>query len=76
MLGAAEARAPTLTFLDAHCEATVGWLEPLMSQISLDRSAVPCPVIDSLSAHDFKYNGGANVGHNIGIFGWSFGFHW
>ena len=75
LMGAREATAPTLTFLDAHCEASRGWLEPLMAAVANDRTNVPCPVIDGVDADSFAYNHGSG-GANVGIFGWSFGFHW
>ena len=35
--GAGRALGKVITFLDAHCEATEGWLEPLMAEIYHDR---------------------------------------
>lgn len=35
--GAAASRGQVITFLDAHCECTVGWLEPLLARIKEDR---------------------------------------
>uniref|UniRef100_A0A1I8JR98 Polypeptide N-acetylgalactosaminyltransferase n=1 Tax=Macrostomum lignano TaxID=282301 RepID=A0A1I8JR98_9PLAT len=37
--GASVAQGDTITFLDAHCEATTGWLEPLLAEIKRNRRA-------------------------------------
>ena len=53
--GAMKAKAEVLVFLDAHMEVTVGWLEPLLSEISSDRTRVPLPVIDNINSLTFEY---------------------
>jgi len=44
--GAKMADGAVLTFLDSHCEVTVGWAEPLLNRIKEDRRNVVCPVIE------------------------------
>ena len=55
LLGARKARGQVLVFLDAHCETTPGWIEPMLARISEDRTAVVCPVIDIINDDSFQY---------------------
>jgi polypeptide N-acetylgalactosaminyltransferase len=59
LVGADAAYGDTLTFLDAHIEATNGWLPPLLSEIKQNRRAVACPIIDVIHYEDFSYTPGA-----------------
>ncbi|CAJ0600290.1 unnamed protein product [Cylicocyclus nassatus] len=67
--GAKEASGDVLVFLDAHCEANAGWAEPLLARIKEERTAVVCPIIDSISDINMAYLGGSHGG--IGTFWWS-----
>ncbi|EDO37266.1 predicted protein, partial [Nematostella vectensis] len=73
--GAEEARGEVLTFLDSHCEATPGWLEPLLVRIAEDRRNVVCPVIEVINADDFRYQA-SDVIHERGGFTWDLFFTW
>ena len=55
MIGANEAVGQVLVFLDAHVEVTSGWLVPMLSEISHDRTRVVVPVIDNIDADTFQY---------------------
>lgn len=72
--GAAKAKGKVITFLDAHCEATEGWLEPLMAEIYHDRTAVACPIIDVISDDTFEYITGSDM--TWGGFNWKLNFRW
>ncbi|KAG9349243.1 hypothetical protein JZ751_027686 [Albula glossodonta] len=72
--GAAATRGQVITFLDAHCECTVGWLEPLLARIKEDRKAVVCPIIDVISDDTFEYMAGSDM--TYGGFNWKLNFRW
>ncbi|KJH53125.1 glycosyltransferase, group 2 family protein [Dictyocaulus viviparus] len=73
--GAREATGEVIVFLDSHCEANVGWLEPLVQRISEKRNAIICPIVDSISAEDFKYYGD-KYSVSVGGFSWALHFTW
>ena len=73
--GALEAKGKVLTFLDAHCECSKGWLEPLMARIAENRSHVVMPVIDEISENTFYYHAVPEPFHR-GIFRWRLEFGW
>ncbi|XP_015113892.1 polypeptide N-acetylgalactosaminyltransferase 13 [Diachasma alloeum] len=74
LLGAREAAGEVLTFLDAHCECTVGWLEPLLEAISKDRTRVVSPVIDIINDNTFAYTRSFEL--HWGAFNWDLHFRW
>nr|CAI5825812.1 unnamed protein product [Callosobruchus analis] len=59
--GARKAVGDVLIFLDAHCETTVGWAEPLLQRIEEDRTAVLVPLIDVIEADTFAYSTDGNT---------------
>ncbi|XP_063600555.1 polypeptide N-acetylgalactosaminyltransferase 1-like [Penaeus indicus] len=74
LLGAQEAKGEVLTFLDAHCEATIGWLEPLLSRIAEDNKRVVCPIIDIIHEDTFQYVKSFEL--HWGAFNWNLHFRW
>jgi len=74
LTGAAAATGQVITFLDAHCECTKGWLEPLLSEIAKDRTTVVCPIIDVISDENFEYLAGSDM--TYGGFNWKLNFRW
>ncbi|CAL8267693.1 unnamed protein product [Lota lota] len=72
--GAAVAKGKILTFLDSHVECNVGWLEPLLERVYLDRRKVVCPVIEVISSTDMSYVMVDNF--QRGVFTWPLGFAW
>lgn len=74
LIGARAAKGQVITYLDAHCEANVGWLEPLLSRIHSDRTIVSVPVIDIINSKTFAYSGTPSA--VIGGFSWDMQFSW
>lgn len=70
--GAYEAKGEVLTFLDAHCECTMGWLESLLSVIKNDRTTVACPIIDIINDDTFAYVKSFEL--HWGAFNWNLQF--
>lgn len=60
--------------MDAHCECTDGWLEPLLQQIFIDRHTVVSPIIDHISNTTFEYK--PNDVIQLGGFDELFNFKW
>ncbi|XP_053741010.1 probable polypeptide N-acetylgalactosaminyltransferase 8 [Synchiropus splendidus] len=48
------ATADVVVILDAHIEATVGWVEPLLARIKADRKVVVSPVFDKVKYDDLE----------------------
>nr|XP_033771648.1 polypeptide N-acetylgalactosaminyltransferase 6-like [Geotrypetes seraphini] len=76
LLGAEQAKADVLVFLDAHCECWPGWLEPLLERIALDDTLVVSPDIASIDLHTFQFDQPVPKpsSHSHGIFDWSLVF--
>ncbi|XP_076858663.1 polypeptide N-acetylgalactosaminyltransferase 5 [Brachyhypopomus gauderio] len=74
LAGAAVAKGDVLTFLDSHVECNVGWLEPLLERVYMDRRKVACPVIEVISDKDMSYVMVDNF--QKGIFKWPLVFGW
>lgn len=70
--GAKNATGQVLIFLDAHCEVTQGWIEPLLGRISEKRTAVVCPVIDIINDDNFSYVKSFSL--HWGAFNWELHF--
>lgn len=74
LLGAKKATGEVLTFLDAHCECTVGWLEPLLKRVKENPKVAICPVIDIISDDNFSYI--KSFDFHWGAFNWELHFRW
>ncbi|XP_063718764.1 polypeptide N-acetylgalactosaminyltransferase 1-like [Symsagittifera roscoffensis] len=78
LAGADVAKGKVLTFLDSHCEASRGWVEPLLAEIALDRTTVMTPMIDIINKDTFGLAVVEGVGGEpqVGGFEWSLTFNW
>lgn len=74
LFGVEAASGDVLTFIDAHCEATTGWLEPLLEQIKNNPKSAACPIIDIINEDTFAYVRSFEL--HMGAFNWGLNFRW
>jgi polypeptide N-acetylgalactosaminyltransferase len=74
MRGASLARGDVLVFLDSHCEANNGWLEPLLARIAEDKTHIVTPDIEVIDFDTFEY--AERRDPSIGVFNWEMRFKW
>ena len=60
--------APVVVFLDAHTEANVGWLEPLLDELERHPNSVIQPFVDGIEAWTIEYNAPPTI--HKGVFSW------
>ena len=75
LIGAKQALGDVLVFLDSHCEANYGWLEPLLARIASNRTIVVTPDIEVVDLRTFSYSKSKGA-HNRGVFNWELTFKW
>ncbi|XP_049568676.1 polypeptide N-acetylgalactosaminyltransferase 13 isoform X3 [Orcinus orca] len=63
--GAAASKGQVITFLDAHCECTLGWLEPLLARIKEDRTPTMAGGLFSIDRNYFEEIGTYDAGMDI-----------
>ncbi|XP_050348058.1 polypeptide N-acetylgalactosaminyltransferase 3-like [Nymphalis io] len=73
LMGARIAVGDVLLFLDAHCEVTQGWIEPLLERAGSDDVFI-CPHIDLLSDDTLAYT--KSIDAHWGAFSWRLHFRW
>ncbi|ELT89149.1 hypothetical protein CAPTEDRAFT_34275, partial [Capitella teleta] len=74
MVGAKEAKADTLVFLDAHVECNEGWLDPLLQIIMDHPRAIAVPTMDNIDPQTIKYESWNHVAY--GGFTWNMEYQW
>jgi polypeptide N-acetylgalactosaminyltransferase len=74
--GASIASAEVLVFLDSHCEATEGWLEPLIDPIARNPNVSTVPIIETISDRTFEYHSTALKYLQVGGFNWNLIYTW
>jgi polypeptide N-acetylgalactosaminyltransferase len=76
MLGAVNSRGPALIFADAHVEVTLGWLEPLLDRLRMNRNITAIPVIETIHDHTLEYVSINQRSLSITGFDWKLMFTW
>ncbi|XP_065082981.1 putative polypeptide N-acetylgalactosaminyltransferase 9 isoform X2 [Ochlerotatus camptorhynchus] len=75
ILGAKSAKAEIVTFLDAHCEVIVGWLEAQLDRVTRDPTTIAIPSIDWIHEDTMALNAQNSLLY-FGSFDWTVNFQW
>ncbi|XP_066912300.1 polypeptide N-acetylgalactosaminyltransferase 13-like [Clytia hemisphaerica] len=75
LIGADNAQGDVLVFLDSHCEATYGWLEPMLARLQENRRMAVVPSIEVITWRNFEYLR-SKGSFSRGIFRWDLMFNW
>ncbi|XP_058465129.1 putative polypeptide N-acetylgalactosaminyltransferase 9 [Malaya genurostris] len=75
ILGAKSANAEVVTFLDAHCEVIVGWLEAQLDRVARDSTTIAIPSIDWIHEDTMALNAQSSQLY-FGSFDWTINFQW
>ena len=57
LAGAEWSTSEMIVFLDAHCEATIGWLEPLAQKVKESPKTIVIPSIDGIDDRTIAFHG-------------------
>ena len=90
LAGARAATGSFIVFLDSHCEATKGWLEPMAQRMKEDPTVIQIPRygvgvlvslsflvrIDMIDSSTLSYYGSGSGSVSVGGFTWSGHFTW
>jgi polypeptide N-acetylgalactosaminyltransferase len=77
LAGARVASGSAIIILDSHCEATYGWIQPLLQRIKDKPTNIGIPQIDGISDRNLEFNGHpGGIGLSVGGFTWSGHFTW
>ena len=72
LIGADNAVGDVLIVLDSHCEATDGWIEPLLARLKENPRVAVVPDIEVIYWEDFSYSKAKNIVTMYrGIFDWN-----
>uniref|UniRef100_A0A182NPG9 Ricin B lectin domain-containing protein n=1 Tax=Anopheles dirus TaxID=7168 RepID=A0A182NPG9_9DIPT len=75
VVGAKAATGSVITFLDAHVECTVGWLEPLLDVVVANATTIAIPTIDQIDEYTMRLI--ADVAPRlVGAYRWDLNFGW
>ncbi|XP_058832914.1 putative polypeptide N-acetylgalactosaminyltransferase 9 [Topomyia yanbarensis] len=75
LLGAKNTTAEVITFLDAHVECTVGWLEALLDPVARNWQTIAIPTIDWIDENDMHLRT-ENAPSYYGAYDWDLNFGW